>query len=235
MSGASAHSADEGEREEDETEEKPARETLLADAEALAAYLRARLVSPASDSADLAAAALANDLRLRGVTPRVAAVLAPLYARAGQPYLLFTRRSAALSTHSGEISFPGGSRDAGDASLTRTALRESREELGLEPSRVTLLGAMPPAYTVVSNFLVTPFIGWLGEGLPTLRPQTTEVAEIIEAPLSALDDHLIYHEEQWTRGGVAHAVHFYDFGSYRIWGFTGRLLNELLALLPPRA
>lgn len=231
MSGASAHVAD----EDDRGDQAPTRAALLADAVALAAYLRARLTAPDGGSADLAAAALANDLRLHGATPRVAAVLAPLYARAGQPWLLFTRRSAALSTHSGEISFPGGSRDPDDASLARTALRESREELGLEPSRVTLLGAMPPAYTVVSNFLVTPFIGWLGEGLPTLRPQTTEVAEVIEAPLSALDDYLIYHEEQWTRGGVAHAVHFYDFGPYRIWGFTGRLLNQLLALLPPRA
>ena len=231
MSGASAHFAD-----EDETVDGgPTRATLLADAEALAAYLRTRLISPDTGGADLAAAALANDLRLRGATPRVAAVLAPLYARAGQPYLLFTRRSATLSTQSGEISFPGGSRDPGDASLALTALRESREELGLEPASVTLLGAMPPAYTVVSNFLVTPYIGWLGEGLPTLRPQTTEVAEVIEAPLSALDDYLIYHEEQWTRGGVTHGVHFYDFGPYRIWGFTGRLLNQLLALLPPRA
>jgi 8-oxo-dGTP pyrophosphatase MutT (NUDIX family) len=229
MSSASARSAD-------DADSIPPRELLLADAEALTAWLRARLLAPDAPPADpIKDTALLNDPRLLGRVPRQAAVLAPLYARDGQPYLLFTQRSADLSTHSGEISFPGGSRDPADRSLAQTALRESHEELGLEPARVTLLGLMPPAYTVVSNFLVTPYVGWLGEGLPALHPQTAEVAEIIEAPLSALDDHLIYHTEQWTRGGVTHAVHFYDFGPYRIWGFTGHLLNDLLALLPPRA
>ncbi len=209
---------------------------LLEDAEALATYLRLRL-TPAH--LDLASAMpdtppVFQDLRLYGKTPRQAAVLAPLYARDGKPHLLFTLRAAGLSSHSGEISFPGGSRDPGDVSLAHTALRESQEELGLPPTSVALLGAMPPAYTAVSNFLVTPYVGWLGEGLPPLRPQESEVAEVIEAPISALDDHLIYHEEMWSRGGEVHAVHFYDFGPYRIWGFTGRLLHQLLALLPAR-
>ncbi len=237
----------------DDLDAAPSRSALLADATTLTAYLTDRLIPPppttmparaaqsAAQSAaqgeepdEAAARALALDPRFRGVTPRRAAVLAPLYARDGRPHLLFTRRAATLSKHSGEISFPGGSRDPSDSSLAHTALRETHEELGLDPARVTLLGAMSTEYTVVSNFLVTPYIGWLGEGLPTLRPQVAEVAEVIEAPLSALDDLLIYHEETWTRGGQAHTVHFYDFGPYRIWGFTGRLLNGLLALLPSR-
>lgn len=240
----------------DDLDAVPSRSALLADADALVAYLAPRLSAPppafrrSAESAapsqlpddapereleDAAAArTLALDPRWSGVTPRRAAVLAPLYAYDGRPHLLFTRRASTLSKHSGEISFPGGSRDPGDGWLAQTALRESQEELGLDPAQVALLGALPPAYTVVSNFLVTPYIGWLGEGLPPLQPQAAEVAEIIEAPLSALDDQLIYHEETWTRGGAAHTVHFYDFGPYRIWGFTGRLLNTLLALLPPR-
>ena len=244
----------------DDLDAVPSRSALLTDAAALVAYLTPRLSAPPpafrrsaesrateqtpfqtpggepdGEMEDAAAARmLALDPRWRGATPRRAAVLAPLYAYAGQPHLLFTRRAPTLSRHSGEISFPGGSRDPVDGWLAQTALRESQEELGLDPAQVTLLGALPPAYTVVSNFLVTPYIGWLGEGLPPLRPQAAEVAEIIEAPLSALDDQLIYHEETWTRGGAAHTVHFYDFGPYRIWGFTGRLLNTLLALLPPR-
>lgn len=226
MTGASARALDNG-------GEAPLRETLLTDADALASYLATRLAPvtlepvPPSDPAYM--------LRIQGAAPRHAAVLAPLYAREGKPYLLFTRRSSDLRRHSGEISFPGGSRDPVDVSLAHTALRESYEELGLERQSVTLLGALPPAYTVVSNFLVTPYVGWLGEGLPTLRPQVSEVAEIIEAPVSALDDELIYHEELWSRGGEEHAVHFYDFGPYRIWGLTGRLLHQLLALLPPRS
>ena len=241
MSGANARS--DGDDLSDRDAE-PTRATVLADAEALAAYLRAHLAphqpsaqvpsrEPASPRAPSDTVSSA-DPRLLGRSLRQAAVLAPLYARDGKPYLLFTRRAATLSRHSGEISFPGGSRDPEDMSLAQTALRETEEELGLPAARVTLLGALPPEYTVVSDFLVTPYVGWLGEGLPALRPQVAEVAEVIEAPVSALDDHLIYHEEMWTRGGAAHAIHFYDFGPYRIWGFTGRLLHQLLALLPPR-
>jgi len=87
----------------------------------------------------------------------------------------------------------------------------------------------------VSNFLVTPYLGWLAEGLPPLAPNVGEVAEVIEAPLAALDDPAIFHSEVWRRRGEAHTVYFYDFGPYRIWGLTGRLLHQLLALLPPRA
>lgn len=228
MSGASARRfADDG--------APLSRDILLADADALAAYLAIRLAPPAhGPTAAHASGETLPEPRLIGVAPRQAAVLAPLYARDGKPYLLFTRRSTDLPSHKGEISFPGGSRDAVDSSLAQTALRESYEELGLERARVTLLGALPPAYTFVSNFLVTPYVGWLGEGLPPLRPQASEVAEVIEAPVSALDDEGIYHDELWSRGGVTHTVHFYDFGVYRIWGLTGRLLHQFLALLPPR-
>lgn len=121
MSGASARSADDGDN-------IPPRELLLENAEALAIWLRARLLAPDAPPADpIKDAALLNDPRLLGRVPRQAAVLAPLYARNGRPYLLFTQRSADLSTHSGEISFPGGSRDPVDRSLAQTALRESQE------------------------------------------------------------------------------------------------------------
>lgn len=218
-----------------------ARRALLGDADALARYLRPLLTPPP----DLASPDGYADLEVTptgilelgiepGPTARHAAVLAPLYARDGEPWLLFTRRATGLSRHSGEISFPGGSRDPADPSLAHTALRETYEELALDTSRVRLLGALPAVYASVSNFIVTTYVGWLGEGLPELAPASGEVAEIIEAPLSALDDPAIFHEELWTRGGVAHPVMFYDYGSYRIWGLTGRLLHHLLSLLPSR-
>lgn len=222
----------------------PSRELLLSDTDALATFLTLRLGSltldpiATEDTAALERAALWRphpDPRFAGVPPRQAAVLAPIYAREGRPHLLFTRRSADLSAHSGEISFPGGSRDPDDQSLAHTALRETYEELGIGDAHVTLLGSLPPEFTVVSNFIVTAYVGYLGAGLPALRPHEAEVAEIIEAPLSALDDEATYHAEEWTRGGESHTVHFYDFGRYRIWGLTGRMLYQLLALLPPRA
>lgn len=203
------------------------RAALLADAEALVAYFTQRLAE--APEVDLAAVAPA--------TSRLAAVLAPLYARDGVPHLLFTRRTSTLSTHRGEISFPGGSRDPEDASLRETALREAYEELAIEPALVRVLGALPPVRATVSNFAVAPYLGWLPEGLPPLLPNPAEVAEVIEAPLAALADPAIFHEEQWFRGGpadgmLAHTVYFYDFGPHRIWGLTGRILHTLLALLP---
>jgi 8-oxo-dGTP pyrophosphatase MutT (NUDIX family) len=196
------------------------RARLLTDAPALVAYLRERLREPSAEEEPLVPEA------------RAAAVLAPLYSLAGRPYLLFTRRNAQLRAHSGEISFPGGSRDLGDDSLLATALRESHEELALDTARIDALGALPPVFSVVSNFLVAPFVGRLGEGAPRLRPNPQEVAEVIYAPLAELANPAIYHEEIWTRVGVEHTIYFFDLGPHRIWGLTGRILYSLLALLP---
>jgi 8-oxo-dGTP pyrophosphatase MutT (NUDIX family) len=160
-------------------------------------------------------------------------VLALLYPRDGVPYLLFTRRSSGLRAHRGEISFPGGSHEPADISLAATALREAWEEIDLASERVEMLGSLLPLFTVVSNFWVTPVVGWLAGGLPPLTPNPDEVEEIIEAPLSALADPAIFHTETWVRAGTAREVHFYDYGPYRIWGLTGHILSTLLALLPP--
>ena len=96
-----------------------------------------------------------------------------------------------------------------------------------------MVGPLPPVFAAVSNFVITPFIGWLGEGVPTLTPNPAEVAEVIYAPLAALAEPDIYHSELWQRFGTAHLVHFYDFGAYRIWGATARMLHSLIELLPP--
>jgi 8-oxo-dGTP pyrophosphatase MutT (NUDIX family) len=215
------------------------RETLLRDGAALIAYLRPRLTPPPFET--LATASELNGASLTEsviagapVTARQAAVLAALYARAGAPWLIFTQRATGLPRHSGEISFPGGRRDATDSTLAHTALRETHEELALDTGRVRLLGSLPGVYASVSSFAVTTYVGWLGEGKPEMTPAPGEVAEVIEAPLLALDDPAIFHQEIWTRGGLSHPIVFYDFGRHRIWGLTGHLLHELLGLLPPR-
>src|SRR5215813_9113171 len=113
--------------DEQTEEERALRERLLTDASALVAYLRKRLPQSADASASLPASIS---------RARAAAVLAPLYALSGHPYLLFTRRTTQLRKHSGEVSLPGGSRDPGDDSLLMTALRESYEELALDLTRI---------------------------------------------------------------------------------------------------
>ncbi len=162
---------------------------------------------------------------------RVAAILAPLYERDGQPHLLFTRRSALLNAHRGEISFPGGAHEPEDGSLEQTALREAQEEIGLEPGRVELLGMLQPVVTTVSNFTIIPFVGLLPHGPGLLRPNPQEVEAIIEVPLAGLADPAIFHSEEWLRGGVPRQVYFFDYGPHRIWGATARMLVDLLERL----
>jgi 8-oxo-dGTP pyrophosphatase MutT (NUDIX family) len=162
---------------------------------------------------------------------RNASVLIGLFDKNNETYVSFIRRASTLRAHSGEIAFPGGAADVSDVSPILTALREAQEEIGLDPSRVEVLGIMPPVFTVVSNFLITPVVAYLPEGPGTLQLQVSEVAEIILLPLQGLADPAIYHTEQWMRDNVPHTVYFFDYGSYRIWGATARMLNMLLGLL----
>ena len=162
---------------------------------------------------------------------RNASVLIGLFDENNETYISFIRRASTLRSHRGEIAFPGGSADDSDVSPIVTALREAQEEIGLAPSRVEVLGIMPPVFTVVSNFLITPVVAYLPEGPGTLQLQVSEVAEIIFLPLQGLADPSIYHTEQWVRDDVTHTVYFFDYGSYRIWGATAGMLNTLLELL----
>ncbi len=162
---------------------------------------------------------------------RKASVLLGLFDQNNETYLAFIRRSNMLRAHSGEIAFPGGATDVNDISPIVTALREAQEEIGLDPSKVEVLGIMSPVFTVVSNFLITPVVAYLPEGPGTLQLQTSEVAEVILLPLQGLADPAIYHTEQWVRDEVPHTVYFFEYGSYRIWGATARMLNTLLELL----
>ena len=170
---------------------------------------------------------------LEGQLPyaRKAAVLLGLFEQEGEPTILFIRRSSTLRAHSGEIAFPGGGVDQTDSSPIMAALREAQEEIGLDPARVEVLGVLQPVFTVVSNYLVIPVVAFLPRGLGTLQLQVSEVTEIILAPLHDLTNPDIFHTEEWMRVGRTRTVYFYDYGSYRIWGVTARILNELLEML----
>jgi 8-oxo-dGTP pyrophosphatase MutT (NUDIX family) len=159
---------------------------------------------------------------------RIAAVLLPLFEQDGQIFLAFIRRATTLRSHSGEIAFPGGSVDPDDTSIVMTALREAQEEIGLDPARVEVLGLLSPVFTVVSNFLITPVVAFLPQGLGELHLQASEVHELLLVPLQDLANPAIVHTEQWTRNNRTRLVYFYDYASYRIWGATGRMLNAFL-------
>lgn len=174
---------------------------------------------------------LINVLEGQPLNARNAAVLLPLFEYEGETALAFIRRSETLRSHSGQIAFVGGGSEPIDSSLVETALREAQEEIGLEPGRAEILGLLPPMFTAVSNYVITPVVAFLPQGLGSLQLQVSEVTELIIARLQGLAAPAIFHTEEWTRGGASHTVYFYDYGSYRIWGATAYMLNMLLALL----
>ncbi len=159
---------------------------------------------------------------------RAAAVLVPFYP-APEPTLIFTVRSENLPSHKGQISFPGGSIDPTDASPAAAALREAHEEIGLDPSAVTVVGQLDDTPTFVSGYVVTPVVGVL-EKRPQLRPNPAEVAKILEVPLDALVEE-IRREPGFSERGRTYPTEAWVWEGHVIWGVTARLLRILLARL----
>jgi 8-oxo-dGTP pyrophosphatase MutT (NUDIX family) len=157
-----------------------------------------------------------------------AAVLVPLYA---DPFsLILTERRSDLRRHAGEISFPGGRQDRPDEDLRSTALREAEEEIGLDPTAVDLVGALPPVGTFVTGYRVFPFVGIVQPG-QVWRPQATEVAQVLEF---AVADLIAGHEMQrLLRKGVPIKTPTYTVDGHLVWGATARILESLLERLAP--
>lgn len=165
-------------------------------------------------------------LNLPGLVLRESAVLVPLFERDGVPHILFTRRPAHLRTHANQFSFPGGGRDPEDATPLHTALRETEEELGIDRSRVRVLGMLDEVPTTTS-FRIQPFVGVIpGDG--QYRPSAEEVAFILEVPLVGLLDPAIRRTEKRTVREVEYDVFFYTYNTHVIWGATARILYDLL-------
>lgn len=159
-----------------------------------------------------------------------AAVLVPLFERAGDLTAVFTERRHDLRRHAGEISFPGGRQDFPDEDLRETALREAEEEIGLPRDRVELVGALPPVGTFVTGYKVFPFVGWI-EDDHTWRPQATEVEQVLE--LSLPDLVRGYESKRLVRKGVPIKTPTYTVDGHLVWGATGRMVESLLERLAP--
>ncbi len=158
-----------------------------------------------------------------------AAVLVPLYVSGGDLHAVFTRRREDLRRHPGEISFPGGRQDDDETDLRLTALREAEEEIGLPARAVELVGALQPTPTIATNYAVYPFVGLIEPGR-AWEPSATEVAEVMEVPLSAL--RAGYERRRLLRRGVPFRTDVYVIGEDVIWGATARMVGDLLDRLP---
>lgn len=165
-----------------------------------------------------------------------AAVLVPIVAHPVDLTVLFTQRTAQLKNHAGQISFPGGRVEPGDATAEFTALREAQEEIGLRPEQVEIVARLPDYFTR-TGYRVTPVVGLLTPPLE-LVPDRREVAEIFEVPLAFLLDPRNHRRE--TRELQGRNVGFYamPYGERYIWGATAGMLVNLYRHLaeeaPPR-
>lgn len=169
----------------------------------------------------------------RAAARRAASVLVPIVTRPEQLTVLFTRRTTHLKNHSGQISFPGGGEEPGDAHPEATALREAHEEIGLDPSCVELLGRLSDYHTR-TDFRVTPVVGLVAPPFE-LRLDAHEVDEAFEVPLSFLLDpanHQRHAREFQGRSVPYYAIPYRD---YYIWGATAGMLVNLYRYLAQEA
>jgi 8-oxo-dGTP pyrophosphatase MutT (NUDIX family) len=157
-----------------------------------------------------------------------AAVLVPLFGAAARPGLVFTKRRGDLRRHGGEISFPGGRRDRPDEPLLDCALRETEEEIGLDRSRVEVLGALPPVSTVVTGYKVHPFVGLLSE-LDEFEPNPGEVDAVLIMHVDEL--RAGFAMRRLIRRGVPIRTPTYEVAEHLVWGATARILGSLLERL----
>ncbi|MBU0806704.1 MAG: CoA pyrophosphatase [Gammaproteobacteria bacterium] len=176
-------------------------------------------------------------LRMRGYSPQdmpidtrypEAAVLVPI-TRSDEPEVVLTLRASGLSTHGGEVAFPGGRRDPEDVDLVQTALREAEEEIGLPPGLVEIIG---PLSTLVSRhgIQVTPYVGLVPDFVE-YKPNDGEIAAVFAVPLAFFRDDPRETTHRIDYLGRSWYVPSYRYGEYKIWGLTAIMLIELVNLV----
>jgi 8-oxo-dGTP pyrophosphatase MutT (NUDIX family) len=159
-----------------------------------------------------------------------AAVLILLYPLNDSIYTVMIQRQSYDGVHSAQISFPGGKNDLSDESNIHTALREAQEEIGIYPPGITIIGTLTPLFIPVSDFLVTPVIGWIPEK-PAFSINTKEVDFLINANLNRLlNPALVRVKSIEVRGRIIEARYF-DYENNMIWGATAMILQELLTII----
>ena len=160
---------------------------------------------------------------------RPAGVVALVYGRGGESVVLLSKRSEALDRHPGEISFPGGRREVGDRSLMHTALRETSEEVGVDPADVEVLGELG-RFTTISDYVISCFVGAIDHPYE-FRVNSAEVDRLLEVPLGALLDRRSVRDDVRVVDGDLVVIPSFAYDGDLIFGATARILDRLLDVL----
>jgi 8-oxo-dGTP pyrophosphatase MutT (NUDIX family) len=160
---------------------------------------------------------------------RIAAALLLLYPGEHGISLPLTLRASGLRRHAGQISLPGGATDPGET-LAQAALREAREEIGIEPAHVRVLGELTPVHVLVSGFTLHPVVG-VTDRAPVFRPADEEVEKVLEVSIDALRDASAIRRGTRIREGVAVEYPYFDLLGGQVWGATAMVLGEFITLL----
>src|SRR4030042_4558077 len=157
-----------------------------------------------------------------------AAVLVPLFSDGKEYHILLTKRSSTVLQHKGQISFPGGKPHKADSSLLETALRESWEEVGLDPKDVEVIGELDDTPTTTTGFLISPFVALIPYPYKFTK-NPSEIDDILDIPLSALMDKSCFKQEYVIdEGDKTITAYSYEYSGRIIWGATANIIKQLL-------
>lgn len=166
-------------------------------------------------------------LDITKINPRKAAVMMLFYPRNEKAHIILILRNSYKGVHSSQIAFPGGKVEDFDASLMHTALRETHEEIGIAPDKITVIRSFSEVYIPPSNFMVSPFLGYSSESL-VFNPDPDEVAGIIEFPIeNFLDDTIVVNQKMDTSYSQSIDVPSFKINEHFVWGATAMMLSEL--------
>jgi len=152
--------------------------------------------------------------------------LIPMFLKSGEPYVLLTKRTSTVRHHKGQISFPGGAMDPSDESLSRTAVRETHEEIGVDPTDVQVLAELDDMVTP-TQFRVTPFVGLIPYPYE-FRINVDETEELIEVPWFHLVDPANRRVGTKKYMNRTYTVHYFDYHEHVIWGVTGNIIDNFI-------
>lgn len=165
---------------------------------------------------------------------KLSSVLVLLFPENGKIFTCLTRRPSTMKYHPGQISFPGGKVEKEDASAEMAALREAREEVGIDPSKIEILGKLSDFYLEISRFSIQPFLAW-ADARPEFTVNTDEVEELILFPVSDfVANEIIQETELQTVTGIL-SVKYFPYKGQVIWGATAMILSELIEIMKKQA